>query len=80
MLFRSYGTFKAQFTLISIDVPNNRITATGIGSSALPGDIIILAPASYFYNSSFEFVWDVFQADTNGWVNGDPDNARKWVP
>ena len=75
-----YGTFKAQFTLISIDVPNNRITATGIGSSALPGDIIILAPASYFYNSSFEFVWDVFQADTNGWVNGDPDNARKWVP
>jgi hypothetical protein len=78
-LLDGYGTLKGQFPLLSIDVPNNLMEFTGIGAAAAIGDIIVLAPATFF-GAGLDTVWDVFQADSSGQVAGVTNNARQWVP
>jgi hypothetical protein len=78
-LLDGYGTLKGQFPLLSIDVPNNLMEFTGIGAAAAIGDIIVLAPATFF-GAGLDTVWDVFQADSSGQVARVTNNARQWVP
>ena len=73
-----YLTLKNQFTLTNIDVPGNKLEAINLGLTAMPGDIVLLAQANYFF-SGVDTLWDVFQADTGGYVVGSQANARKWV-
>jgi hypothetical protein len=46
----------------------------------VPGDIIVLAPATSFGAPELALIWDVFQANNAGQVDGSIDNASKWVP
>ena len=77
-LLDQYGTFKVGGSLLSVDVPNNRLEIPSFDGVASPGDIIVLAVANAFFND-LNAIWDVFQADSNGQVSGSADYARTWV-
>ena len=79
-LLDQYGTFIAQTALESVDVPGNQLELPGFDGLASQGDIIVLAPAIDFPPSTLALIWDVFQANDGGQVDGSTANARKWVP
>lgn len=75
-LLDQYGTFKYQGALTGIS--GDIMTLPGFDAYAVPGDIIILAAAPAF-GTGVQSIWDVFQADTAGQVQGSTDDARQWV-
>jgi len=77
-LLDQYGTLKYQGALTGIS--GNMMTLPGFDAYAVPGDVIVLAPATSFTANDLALIWDVFQADTTAQVDGSTDNARKWVP
>ena len=77
-LLDTYGTLKYQGALTGIT--GNFLDLPGFDAYAVPGDIIVLAPATSFSTNELSLIWDVFQADTSAQVDGSTDNARKWVP
>jgi hypothetical protein len=79
-LLDQYGTLKYQGALVGVDVPLSRLELPGFDAYAAPGDIIVLADASYFGSVNINNIYDVFQANDAGAVAGSEDNARKWVP
>jgi hypothetical protein len=79
-LLDQYGTLKYQGPLEGVDLPNNRLELPGFEDYAAPGDIIVLADASYFGSTNINAIYDVFLADNAAQVYGSTDNARKWVP
>jgi hypothetical protein len=79
-LLDQYGTFKAQTALESVDVPGNQLELPGFDGISSPGDIIVLSPSIDFPPSTLALIWDVFQANDAGEVDGSIDNASKWVP
>jgi hypothetical protein len=76
-LLDQYGTFKYQGELKG--VTGNYLDLPGFEDYAVPGDIIVLAPAAYFGSININAIYDVFQADDAAQVDGSTDNARKWV-
>ena len=78
-LLDHYGTFKYQGELKGVDEPNNLLELPGFDAYAVPGDIIVLADASYFGSININAIYDVFQADDAAQVDGSTDNAKKWV-
>lgn len=78
-LLDQYGTFKYQGELKGVDEPNNLLELPGFDAYAVPGDIIVLADASYFGSININAIYDVFQADDAAQVDGSTDNAKKWV-
>ena len=78
-LLDQYGTFKGNTTLVSVDVPGNRLEVPGFDGLASVGDIIVLAVANAFAGNDLDAIWDVFQADSNGQVSGSAGYARTWV-
>jgi hypothetical protein len=79
-LLDQYGTFKAQTALESVDVPGNQLELPGFDGISSPGDIIVLSPSIDFPPSTLALIWDVFQANDAGQVDGSTANASKWVP
>jgi hypothetical protein len=79
-LLDQYGTFKAQTALESVDVPGNQLELPGFDGISSPGDIIVLSPSIDFAPSALALIWDVFQANDAGQVDGSTANASKWVP
>jgi len=77
-LLDQYGTFKYQGELRG--VTGNYLDLPGFDAYAVPGDIIVLADASYFGYINIAAIWDAFQADDSAQVIGSTVNARKWVP
>ena len=78
-LLDQYGTLKYQGALVGVDIPNNKLELPGFDTYAVPGDIIVLAPATSF-SSVLDVIYDVFQASNAAQVDGSIDNASKWVP
>jgi len=76
-LLDQYGTLKYQGGLTGVS--GNFLTLPGFDAYAVPGDIIVLAPATSF-SSVLDVIYDVFQANNGAQVDGSNDNARKWVP
>jgi hypothetical protein len=79
-LLDQYGTFKYQGAAVGVDLPNNRLELPGFDTYAVPGDIIVLAPATSFGAPELALIWDAFQANNAGQVDGLTANASKWVP
>jgi len=79
-LLDQYGTLKYQGALTGVNLGANLLELPGFDAYAVPGDIIVLAPATSFSTNELSLIWDVFQADTSAQVDGSRDNARKWVP
>jgi hypothetical protein len=79
-LLDQYGTFKYQGALVGVDLPNNKLELPGFDAYAVQGDIIVLAPATSFGAPELALIWDVFQANDAGQVDGSTANASKWVP
>jgi len=77
-LLDQYGTFKYQGELKG--VTGNYLELPGFDAYAVPSDIIVLAPATSFGAPELALIWDVFQANDAGQVDGSIDNASKWVP
>ena len=77
-LLDQYGTFKYQDELKG--VTGNYLELRGFDAYAVVGDIIVLAPAPQFGALELGLIWDVFQANNAGQVDGSTANARKWVP
>jgi hypothetical protein len=48
-----------------------------IAAVAVAGDVVVLSPATA--QSSVDTLWDAFQADTAGQVNGSAALAYQWV-
>jgi len=76
-LLDQYGTFKYQGQLKGVS--GNYLNLPGFEYYAVPGDIIVLADASYFGSININAIYDVFQADDAAQVDGSTNNARKWV-
>lgn len=76
-LLDQYGTLKYQGALTSVS--GNYLQLPGFDAYAMPGDIIVLAPATTFSAGDLNAIWDVFQADGTGQVSGSNDYARQWV-
>ena len=77
-LLDQYGTFKFQGPLDGRS--GNILELPGFDAFAVAGDIIVLAPAPQFGALELGLIWDVFQANDSGQVDGSTANARKWVP
>jgi len=76
-LLDQYGTLKYQGALVGVS--GNDLELPGFDAYALSGDIIVLAPANAFGGNDLAAIWDVFQADSTGQVDGTSDYARTWV-
>jgi hypothetical protein len=74
-----YGTSQGAGALLYPgDVAGNTLLGIpAISAVAVPGDIVVLARATG--QSSVDTLWDAFQADTAGQVNGDALLAYQWV-
>ena len=74
-----YGTsLGAGDSLASVNVATNTlVNLPTIAAAASPGDVIVLARATS--QSSVDALWDTFQADTTGAVDGSAALAYKWV-
>lgn len=74
-----YGTsLAAGDSLASVNVAANKLlNLPTIAAAASPGDVIVLARATG--QSSVDALWDTFQADTTGAVDGSAALAYKWV-
>lgn len=77
-LLDQYGTFKYQGALVSVDIANDTMNLPLFENYAVPGDIIVLADASYF-TTTIDDMYDVFMASNAAQVDGLRANARKWV-
>jgi hypothetical protein len=77
-LLDPYGTLKYQGALVGVS--GNILELPGFDAYAAPGDIIVLAPATSFGAPELTLIWDVFQANDAGQVDGSTANASKWVP
>jgi len=77
-LLDQYGTLKYQGALVGVS--GNFLNLPLFENYAVQGDIIVLAPATSFGASELALIWDVFQANDAGQVDGSIDNASKWVP
>jgi hypothetical protein len=77
-LLDQYGTLKYQGALVGVS--NNDLELPGFDAYASVGDIIVLAPATSFGAPELTLIWDVFQANNAGQVDGSTANASKWVP
>lgn len=79
MLRDQYGTdLGAGGSLASVNVAANKLlNLPAIAAAASPGDVIVLQRATA--QSSVATLWDTFQADTAGNVDGSPTLAYKWV-
>jgi len=75
-LLDQYGTLKYQGALVGVS--GNFLNLPLFENYALQGDIIVLAPAISF--GTLNLIWDVFQANDAGQVDGSSANASKWVP
>jgi hypothetical protein len=74
-----YGTNQsAGGSLSAVTVATNKLlNLPVIAAVAVPGDVVVLARATG--QSSVDTLWDAFQADTAGQVNGSPALAYQWV-
>ena len=74
-----YGTLQgAANNLSAVTVATNKLlNLPAIAAVAVPGDVVVLARATG--QSSVDTLWDDFQADTAGQVNGDALLAYQWV-
>jgi hypothetical protein len=74
-----YGTSRSAGALLYPgDVSGNTLLGLpAIAAVAVPGDVVVLARATA--QSSVDTLWDAFQADTAGQVNGSPVLAYQWV-
>jgi hypothetical protein len=74
-----YGTLQgAGNNLSAVNVGANKLlNLPAIAAVAVPGDVVILARATA--QSSVDTLWDAFQADVAGNVNGSPTLAYQWV-
>jgi hypothetical protein len=77
-LLDQYGTLKYQGALVGVS--GNLLELPGFDTYASAGDIIVLAPATSFGAPELTLIWDVFQANDAGQVDGSTANASKWVP
>ena len=77
-LLDQYGTLKFQGPLDGRS--GNILDLPGFDAFAVIGDIIVLAPAPQFGALELGLIWDVFQANDAGQVDGSTNYARKWVP
>ena len=77
-LLDQYGTLKYQGALVGVS--GNFLNLPLFENYAVQGDIIVLAPATSFGAPELALIWDVFQANDAGQVDGSIDNASKWVP
>ena len=73
----TYGTALGAGDSLSAVSGNTLLNLPNIAAAASPGDVIVLAKATG--QSSVATLWDTFQADTNGNVNGSAAKAYKWV-
>jgi hypothetical protein len=74
-----YGTYQGVAALLYPgDVAGNTLLGIpAISAVAVPGDVVVLSRATG--QSSVDTLWDAFQADTAGQVNGDALLAYQWV-
>jgi len=74
-----YGTLQgAANNLSAVTVATNRLlNLPAIAAVAVPGDVVVLSRATA--QSSVDTLWDAFQADVAGNVNGSPTLAYQWV-
>ena len=74
-----YGTFQGTGNFLSaVTVGANKLlNLPAIAAVAVPGDVVVLARATA--QSSVDTLWDAFQADTTGAVDGSPALAYQWV-
>jgi hypothetical protein len=74
-----YGTYQgAANNLSAVNVGANKLlNLPAIAAVAVPGDVVVLSRATG--QSSVDTLWDAFQADTAGQVNGSADLAYQWV-
>lgn len=72
-----FGTSSGISDTLSAVSGNTLLNLPSIAAAASPGDVIVLAPAPM--QSSVDTLWDVFQADTTGVVDGSAALAYKWV-
>jgi hypothetical protein len=74
-----YGTAQgAGGSLSAVTVATNKLlNLPVIAAVAVPGDVVVLSRATG--QSSVDTLWDAFQADTAGQVNGDALLAYQWV-
>lgn len=74
-----YGTYQGAAALLYPgDVSGNTLLGIpAISAVAVPGDVIVLSRATS--QSSVATLWDAFQADTAGNVDGSSALAYKWV-
>jgi hypothetical protein len=77
-LLDQYGTLKYQGALVG--VTGNFLNLPGFDIYAGQGDIIVLAASTQFTSTQLDLIYDVFQANNAGQVDGSTDYARKWVP
>lgn len=73
----TYGTALGAGDSLSTVSGNTLLNLPTIAATASPGDVIVLAKASA--QSSVVTLWDTFQADTAGNVDGSTALAYKWV-
>jgi hypothetical protein len=74
-----YGTSQvAGNNLSAVNVGANKLlNLPAIAAVAVAGDVVVLARATA--QSSVDTLWDAFQADVSGNVNGSPTLAYQWV-
>jgi hypothetical protein len=74
-----YGTYQGVADFLSaVTVATNKLLNLPIiAAVAVPGDVVVLSKASA--QSSVATLWDAFQADTAGNVDGSPALAYQWV-
>jgi len=75
-----YGTTQsAGGSLSAVTVLTNKLlNLPAIAAVAVPGDVVVLARATG--QTSVDTLWDAFQANTAGEINGDALLAYQWVP
>jgi len=78
-LLDTYGTLKYQGALTGVNTVGNLMTLPGFDAYAVPGDIIVLAPATYF-GAGLSIIYDTFLADNNRQVDGVIAYSKTWVP
>jgi hypothetical protein len=74
-----YGTAQGAANFLSaVTVATNKLlNLPAIAAVAVPGDVVVLSRATG--QSSVDTLWDAFQADVAGNVNGSPTLAYQWV-
>jgi hypothetical protein len=77
-LLDQYGTLKYQGALVG--VTGNYLNLPDFDIYAVPNDYIVLASSTQFTSTQLDLIYDVFQANNAGQVDGSTDYARKWVP